>query len=106
MGGVVYIPLSLVIRFPLSFKTGRDACIDSPVVSAHLIGCTNMLNLVAFSRYNLDLYLYVIFQKLNLYVVGTGSESLNELVSSVRQRLSIIDEKDIIQILVRLSNLA
>uniref|UniRef100_A0A453K7L4 CBS domain-containing protein n=1 Tax=Aegilops tauschii subsp. strangulata TaxID=200361 RepID=A0A453K7L4_AEGTS len=28
-----------------------------------------------------------------------GSESLNELVSSVRQRLSIIDEKDIIQIL-------
>uniref|UniRef100_A0A453K8S6 PB1 domain-containing protein n=1 Tax=Aegilops tauschii subsp. strangulata TaxID=200361 RepID=A0A453K8S6_AEGTS len=65
----------------------------------HLIGCTNMLNLVAFSRYNLDLYLYVIFQKLNLYVVGTGSESLNELVSSVRQRLSIIDEKDIIQIL-------
>ncbi|KAM3273533.1 hypothetical protein ACQJBY_043020 [Aegilops geniculata] len=28
-----------------------------------------------------------------------GSESLNELVSSVRQRLSIVDEKDIIQIL-------
>jgi hypothetical protein len=97
MERVVYIPLLLAIHLPLSFTTGRGVCIDSLVVRARFIVCTNMLMLFHGSKYN---------QLLTSMLIATGSESLDELVSSVRQRLSIVDGKDSIQLLVKLTNLA
>lgn len=51
--------------------------------------------MVAISKYNWLLF----FQ-----FITAGSESLDELVSSVRQRLSIADEKETVQLLVRLTD--
>jgi hypothetical protein len=98
MERVVYIPLLLAIHLPLSFTTGRGVCIDSLVVRARFIVCTTMLMLFHGSKYNQLLT--------SMLMIATGSESLDELVSSVRQRLSIVDGKDSIQLLVKLTNLA
>jgi hypothetical protein len=43
--------------------------------------------------------------QLTAYLFDSGSESLDELMSSVIQRLGMGDEKSVIQLLVSLNNL-
>ena len=92
MAGVAFILLLLAILLLLSLRTERDVCIDLHVVRTHfIVGWYLTVVVVA---------VYQVPTNNILCSTAAGSESLDELISSVTQRLGTVGEKDPIQLLV------